>query len=207
MFWHVLLSEQREQLGRQLLCCLGRQSIAVFAKARDRRQRHGQSRRPRATWALITDETLMRREIARELINKANHAYKVDQEAVTADEKETDIRMRSAASSQQATIELKVGDKDRSGAELKATLKDQLVTKYMAAEDCRSGCLVITLASDKTWRHPSTNQSLDFVGLIAMLNEEAKRLSDELGGTVRLMVKGYDLRPRLKTERAAKAKK
>src|SRR6478672_4535599 len=45
MFWHVLLSEQREQLGRQLLCCLGRQPIAVFAKARDRRQPRGKSRR------------------------------------------------------------------------------------------------------------------------------------------------------------------
>src|SRR5216684_6632646 len=45
MFWHLLLSEQREQLGRQLLCCLGRQLIAVFAKARDRRQCRGNSRR------------------------------------------------------------------------------------------------------------------------------------------------------------------
>src|ERR1700730_9192013 len=45
MFWHLLLSEQREQLGRQLLCCLGRQPIAVFAKARDRRQPRGKSRR------------------------------------------------------------------------------------------------------------------------------------------------------------------
>jgi hypothetical protein len=68
MFWHLLLPEQREQLGRQLLCCLGRQllrclgrqllrclgrqllrclgwqPIAVFAKARDRRQRRGKSR-------------------------------------------------------------------------------------------------------------------------------------------------------------------
>src|SRR5262245_9984190 len=45
MFWHLLLSEQREQLGRQLLRCLGRQPIAVFAKARDRRQRRGKGHR------------------------------------------------------------------------------------------------------------------------------------------------------------------
>ncbi len=45
MFWHLLLSEQREQLGRQLLYCPGRQLIAVFAKARDRRQCRGKSRR------------------------------------------------------------------------------------------------------------------------------------------------------------------
>jgi hypothetical protein len=61
MLWHLLLSEQREQLGRQLLCCLGRQLLccpgrqllccrgrqllAGFAKARDRRQCRGKSRR------------------------------------------------------------------------------------------------------------------------------------------------------------------
>jgi hypothetical protein len=65
---------------------------------------------------------------------------------------------------------------------------------------------MITIASKKTWHHPDTNKSLDFSGLIAMLNEEANRLSLELGGSVRLMVKGLDLRPRLPTERALNAK-
>lgn len=157
----------------------------------------------RETWATISDERLMRRGIARELHTNANHVYTVDQEAATAEEKETDIRMRATASAQQATIELKIGEKDRSAAELRRTLKDQLLVKYMAAEDCRSGCLVITIASDKTWRHPDTNAALDFNELIVMLNEEAERLSFERGGAVRMMVKGYDLRPRLKTEKAA----
>jgi hypothetical protein len=76
----------------------------------------------------------------------------------------------------------------------------------MAAEDCRSGCLVVTIASDKTWRHPDTNKRLKFDDLIAMLNEEASRLSLELGGSVRIMAKGLDLRPRLPAERAAKSK-
>src|SRR6267378_1732086 len=47
---------------------------------------------PREAWANITDERVMRREIARELRNHSNHVYTVDQEATTADEKETDIR-------------------------------------------------------------------------------------------------------------------
>ena len=34
-----------------------------------------------------------------------------------------------------------------------------------------------------------------------VLNEEAERLSKELGGTAKLMAKGLDLRPSLKTER------
>src|SRR5262245_2005632 len=45
MFRHLLLSKQREQLERQLLCCSGRQLIALFAKGRDRRQCRGKSRR------------------------------------------------------------------------------------------------------------------------------------------------------------------
>jgi hypothetical protein len=161
---------------------------------------------PRETWAGISEERLMRRELARALRDDANHIYTVDQEAATADEKETDIRLRSTSSSQQATIELKIGEKGRSGAQLRATLKTQLLTKYMAAEDCRSGCLVVTVASDKKWEHPDTGAKLDLAGLIDMLNEEARRLSLEIGGTVRIMAKGLDFRPRLPTEKNAKAK-
>jgi hypothetical protein len=52
----------------------------------------------------------MRREIARELSHAANGVYKVDQEAVTSDEKETYIRLRSISSDREAVIELKLGD-------------------------------------------------------------------------------------------------
>jgi hypothetical protein len=156
---------------------------------------------PREIWAAIGDERLMRREITRELYNRANHLYTIDQEAVTADEKETDIRIRSTSSAQQAAIEIKIGDKDRSAAELRASLKDQLLAKYMAADNCRSGYLVVTVASNRYWKHPDNGAQLNFAELIEMLNEEAKKLSLELGGSVRLMAKGIDLQPRLETER------
>jgi len=162
---------------------------------------------PRGTWALIKDEYLMRREIARELESKANGVYRVDQEAATADEKETDIRLRATASAHQAVIEVKIGDKPRSGKELRDTIKAQLVTKYMAPQSMGAGCLLITLSSDKTWIDPETGDTLDFPNLVHMLNVEAKKVSLELGGSVRLLVKGYDLRPRLKPEREAKVRK
>ena len=148
----------------------------------------------------------MRRELARELRNHANHMYTVDQEAATADEKETDIRLRATRSPQQATIELKIGEKPRSAADLRKALKDQLLKKYMAADDCRAGCLVVTVRSGKTWTHPKNRKRLDLSGLIAMLNEEANRLAAKLGGSIRLMAKGLDLRPRLQTERATTGK-
>jgi hypothetical protein len=162
---------------------------------------------PRELWSTITDERVMRRELTRELRNSANHMYTVDQEGVTADEKETDIRMRATRSDQQAVIELKIGDKPRSASELRATLKDQLVNKYMAADSCRAGCLVITVNSNKTWSHPDKRKRLDFSDLLALLSDEVDRLSQGLSGAVRLKVKGFDLRPRLPTEKEMKSGK
>jgi hypothetical protein len=158
---------------------------------------------PRAAWALIRDETIMRREIARALLNAANDLYTVDQEAVTADQKETDIRLRSTGSGQQGVIELKIGEKERSARDLRDALVDQLVTKYMAAEDSRSGCLLITATGNRTWQHPRTNQTIDLEGLVAMLSEEATRVVAEMGGSLRLCVRGLDLRPRLTSEAMA----
>jgi hypothetical protein len=179
---------------------------AMFAIVRDRLEDIDdlllQDVSPREAWANIVKERLMRRELARELRNHANNMYTVDQEAATADEKETDIRLRATRSQQQATIELKIGEKPRSAADLRSALKDQLLKKYMAADECRAGCLVVTIRKDKTWRHPDNGTRLDLNGLIAMLNEKANRLTAELGGSIRLMAKGLDLRPRLQTERA-----
>lgn len=156
---------------------------------------------PRAAWALVDDEKIIRQLIARELRSSARNAYTVDQEAVTADEKETDIRLRSTGSEHEAIIELKIGEKDRSVVDLRAALKDQLVVKYMAAENCRAGCLLITVKSPRTWKHPETRAILDLAGLIAVLNEEAARIEQEMGGSLRLMARGLDLQPRLPTER------
>jgi hypothetical protein len=152
-------------------------------------------------WATIEDEHQMRREIARHLDSEKNGLYTVDQEAVTADEKETDIRLISAATDQRGIIELKIGDKRRSAAELRSALSEQLVKKYMAPENSRAGCLLITLAKPRAWTHPDTGGSLDFPGLIAMLNENARRIADDLGGAVRVIARGLDLHPRLETER------
>ncbi len=183
---------------------------AMFALMRDRLDDIDdlllQDVSPREAWANITDEYVMRRELTRELRNAANQNYTVDQEAVTADEKETDIRLRSTGSKQQATIELKLGD-NRSATNLFNTIKDQLLTKYMAADECRAGCLLVTVARDREWDHPKTGKRIGFETLIAVLNEEAERLSHELGGTAKLMAKGLDLRPRLASERTPEQKR
>lgn len=154
---------------------------------------------PREAWAGITDERVLRREIARELGRNANGLYKVDQEAVTADEKETDIRLRSAVTDHEAVVELKLGDK-RSASDLRDTIGDQLVKKYMAAETSRSGCLMFSISKDRRWEHPDRGTRIGLDELVSLLRDEAQKIETSLGGSLRLHIHVLDLRPRLLTE-------
>lgn len=154
---------------------------------------------PREAWAGITDEKVLRREIARELSRNANGLYKIDQEAVTAEEKETDIRLRSTATDHEAIVELKLGDK-RSASDLRDTIGDQLVKKYMAAETSRSGCLMFSIAKDRKWKHPDSKTRIGLDGLVSLLRDEAQKIEADLGGSLRLHIQILDLRPRLPTE-------
>lgn len=156
---------------------------------------------PRAVWQLVSDEKLMRRQIARELEHAARSAYKVDQERVTAEEKETDIRLSSLGGPIEGVIELKIGENWRSAAKLRAALREQIVEKYLGPETRRTGCLLVTVGSDCSWKHPETAEMLDFVGLMAFLEGEAARIEEELGGAVQIFARGLDLRPPLPTER------
>ncbi len=159
---------------------------------------------PREAWAGISDERIMRREIARELSNSSNSLYTVDQEAVTADEKETDIRLRSVSSKHEAVIELKLGD-GRTAKDLRDTIQNQLVKKYMAAEHSKAGALLVTLAKDRQWQHPVEKRMIRADELFLLLTEEAERVQEALGGGTFLSVHLLDLRPRLPTESQAKS--
>lgn len=155
---------------------------------------------PRETWARVTLEREMRRNIGHELEGLAAGVYTVNQEAVSADEKETDIRLLSSASAVTGVIELKVGE-NASGAELRDTIQGQLVRKYLAPKDRRAGCLLVTVCSNRGWDHPDTGVRLDIDGLRQLLSDEAKRVEQQLQGEVRVVARVLDLRPRLGVER------
>lgn len=160
---------------------------------------------PRAAWAALDDENKLRTAIARELEVAARGAYTVDQEAVTVDGKETDIRLR-AVSGYQATIELKVGEKDRSARELCETIKEQLVKKYMAHREARTGCLVVTVSDPaRNWQHPETGARINRVELQELLQSRADAEQRELGGEARVLARVLDLVPRLSPEIGRKA--
>ncbi|VWB54162.1 hypothetical protein BLA15945_02531 [Burkholderia lata] len=161
---------------------------------------------PRAAWAVVADENTLRPAIARELEVSARNAYTVDQEAVTVDGKETDIRLRSV-SGHQATIELKIGEKPRSAKELRDTVEDQLVTKYMAHKLARTGCLLVTVADPKKrWQHPDTKARIDRIQLQELLEEAAREAQLRLGGDARVVARILDLTPRLESEAKMAAK-
>jgi len=158
---------------------------------------------PRVGWASIKDENTLRPLIARELELASREAYTVDQEAVTADGKETDIRLR-AVSGYQATIELKVGEKARSARELCDTIDEQLVKKYMAHRDARTGCLLVSVSNPgRHWQHPDTGERIDRFGLQAVLQKKADEAQQRLGGEARVLARVLDLVPRLSTEKRA----
>ncbi|ASI95096.1 NACHT domain-containing protein [Vibrio rotiferianus] len=158
---------------------------------------------PREAWAGISDERVMRREISRELGYAANSIYTVDQEAVTADEKETDIRLRSVLSKHEAVIELKLGD-GRTAKDLRDTIENQLVRKYMAAEYSKAGALLVTLAKDRQWQHPDEERKIKADELFSLLTAEADRVQKTLGGGAYIHVHFLDLRPRLPIEAKSK---
>lgn len=154
---------------------------------------------PRELWATISIERLLRRALAAELQKMARCAYTVNQEAVTGDEKESDIRLASTAAHLEAVIELKIGDKDYSFSDLRDALHTQLVGKYMAPEHRRIGCLLISVSTDRFWKDPDTGNRMEFEEVIVRLDAEAKVLAASLGYGAFITVRGLDLRPRGKT--------
>jgi hypothetical protein len=150
---------------------------------------------PRKGWSQIQDECAMRQVIANELEHSANGLYSVPQEAATANENFTDIRLRVAGHDLEAVIELKIGER-WSGRELRDTIKDQLVDKYLVPENRRVGCLLVTVASTRTWQHPESGAALDPVALQSLLEETAAAVADRMGHSVRLIARVLDLRPK-----------
>lgn len=159
---------------------------------------------PRELWASTEDEHVLRRAIAEWLTSQSRGAYTVGQEGVTAEDKETDIRLRSTVNGVEGVIELKVGDKPYSAADLASTIPDQLVAKYLAPAGRRAGILLVTRAKRTGWKHPKSGASLDFAALITMLGEVAYAYRKGFPGELHIDATGLDMIPRLPTEREAK---
>lgn len=145
---------------------------------------------PKATWKNFNKEFEFRRAIANFLNDKSRNLYTINQEAVTADEKETDIRL--VTNSYEAVIELKLGDK-WSGNVLRNTISEQLVKQYMQPENRKAGCLLIIANKKENWEHPDTGANLNIDGLRVMLDQEVQRVVQENRHSIFLNVYLLDL--------------
>ena len=141
----------------------------------------------------IESEWQMHRFIGRELWHRANGAYVISLEEEVIDRKRPDIRLASTASPHKAAIEIKLANKPRSLNDLERALRNQLVGQYLRDPNCQAGCLILTLAKPRRWRHPRTNTLLDFCQAIDYLNGIAAAMERDLHHSCRLTVIGIDL--------------
>ena len=140
----------------------------------------------------ITSESEMQRTLALRLEWKANGAYKVTREEEVADHKRTDIRLLAVKGGHKAVIEVKIADK-LSLRQLEKALEIQLVGQYLQHASCSSGCLLLIHRRTKRWRHPESGGWLDLAGVVAFLQEKARRIETEISPDVRVAVMGLDL--------------
>jgi hypothetical protein len=143
--------------------------------------------------ARIDKEAEMQVWLAKRLQEKANGAYRVDREAMVINAKETDIRLLSVRTDQQAVIELKLANNGYSYPDLLGALENQLVGQYMKHDNCRAGCLLITMAETREWQHPETGSRVSFRAVIEMLRARSQALMSELNFALKIDVVGVDL--------------
>ncbi|MEX1826892.1 hypothetical protein [Luteibacter sp. CQ10] len=155
---------------------------------------------PRQTWCNVTDEQEMRKLIGGALKTMAHGAYTVGHEMTTADDKETDIRLISTSTPETGVIELKIGN-ERPGRDLRDTIHEQLVKKYLRLDERKAGCLLVTVGRERHWDHPDTGERLDIDGLRDLLATEAQRVERLMLGEVRLTTHVMCLLPPLPRER------
>jgi len=153
-----------------------------------------QDESPRELWEQITEEKLLRRELASQFRQRSLNSYTTTQESATAEEKETDIRIISTAPGNlQASIELKIGENGYTYKDLSDALRFQLVGQYMAPEYRRVGVLWISWRGEKTWEDSDTGLTITFDEVISRLNTEAETLLASLGADAFLVARGLYL--------------
>jgi hypothetical protein len=146
----------------------------------------------------VTDETLMRNYIGRELREKAFGRYNIPQEEELADAKRPDLRFLGTGFQGPVPVELKLAD-NWAGPVLFERLENQLAGDYL--RDIHSGRGVFALVyrgEKKAWEHPSTGKQLNFGELIAALQQHWETLSSKFPNVDEITVIGIDLTKRFK---------
>ncbi|MCX5468110.1 hypothetical protein [Acinetobacter nematophilus] len=108
---------------------------------------------PWLTWQRVEQETEMRNLIADELRKKAQAKYSISQENELANSQRTDIRLDNPVVNSPVPIELKILDKNWSGADLCERLRNQLVGDYLREQTAGCGIfLLVAQSTSKNWK-------------------------------------------------------
>lgn len=150
----------------------------------------------REEWLGIEDEADAQRRLAAQLDERRAQAYTaVTREEEVAEENRTDITLSTlGVDAKQATIEIKIANRNRTAVTLAHDIKEQLVGKYLRHDVCRAGCFLVVNRGDKTrWKHPETKKMVSFSGLIEYLEGEAREIEERHAYRIKLSVFGFDL--------------
>ena len=151
---------------------------------------------PASTWKLQDQETNLRILIAKWLRDCAKSMYSVHQEEEQADRKKPDIRMYGQCFDAPVPIELKIAD-NWSGAELFERLENQLCNDYLRDyRTCYGVFLLFYRGKKQHWKHPKTNERMDFQELIKTLQIHAIKFIADRNDIESVRVIGIDLTKR-----------
>lgn len=154
---------------------------------------------PRELWAGGNKETILRREIARELETRANSMYTVQQESETGDGNQPDIILTSKLTGHQAVIELKKAE-NWTVSRLKSDISNQLVKKYLQPDNRRAGVLLLVLSEEfpsqtiKALKQENPESSKDLDQLAEVLKQEAHKVQLNHEGKLYIAIETLDLR-------------
>jgi hypothetical protein len=152
-------------------------------------------------------ETDVRKYIGNWARNCARGRYVIPQEEELADAKRPDLRFHGVGFDAPVPVELKLAD-NWTGPRLFERLENQLCGDYL--RDSRSNCgifLLVYRGEHKSWQLPNALGSVDFDGLVKMLQNHWTAISPRLPNVQRISVIGIDLTKRVKVMSAVSVAK
>ncbi len=144
----------------------------------------------------VPQETDMRKYIGRELREKSLGRYSIPQEEELADAKKPDLRFHGFGFDGPVPVELKLAGK-WTGPKLFERLENQLCGDYLRDNHSNRGLFVLMYSGEKAgWDVPSSDNRVDFAGLIAALQDYWRQISSKFANVDDITVIGIDLTKR-----------
>ena len=141
-----------------------------------------------------TKETDVRKYIGDWLRQVANGRYTVPQENELADDKRIDLRIEGAGFDGPVPIELKLADKNWTGAKLFERLENQLCGDYLRDNRSNRGLFVLVYRGEKQgWEVPGSGRKVGFAELVEALQQHWTVLSPKFPKVDEIRVIGIDL--------------